>query len=213
MSSDRFTASKARPASFMRKEGPCYRCLFPEPPPPGLVPSCAEGGVLGVLPGTIGRSRPPKPSNCWWGSGQPWSGGCCSITPWICRLKPSSLKEPGLQGLRSAPGSDRIDRLRCFLRAVPGLQSRRRLGREKLGYFRHRPALRLKNGEQDPPDRRARTARAWPFHPCRGKRTSLWATGSRLPNWTAPRNWSCSAKPAAARRGRWNCLISAGFRR
>jgi sulfur-carrier protein adenylyltransferase/sulfurtransferase len=39
---------------FDAKEGPCYRCLFPEPPPPGLVPSCAEGGVLGILPGTIG---------------------------------------------------------------------------------------------------------------------------------------------------------------
>src|SRR6266516_5208893 len=40
---------------FYAKEGPCYRCLFPEPPPPGLVPSCAEGGVLGVLPGTFGK--------------------------------------------------------------------------------------------------------------------------------------------------------------
>ena len=39
---------------FFAKEGPCYRCLFPEPPPPGMVPSCAEGGVLGVLPGVIG---------------------------------------------------------------------------------------------------------------------------------------------------------------
>jgi sulfur-carrier protein adenylyltransferase/sulfurtransferase len=39
---------------FYAKEGPCYRCLFPEPPPPGLVPSCAEGGVLGILPATIG---------------------------------------------------------------------------------------------------------------------------------------------------------------
>ena len=39
---------------FYSKEGPCYRCLYPEPPPPGLVPSCAEGGVLGVLPGTVG---------------------------------------------------------------------------------------------------------------------------------------------------------------
>jgi adenylyltransferase/sulfurtransferase len=39
---------------FATKEGPCYRCLYPEPPPPGLVPSCAEGGVLGVLPGIIG---------------------------------------------------------------------------------------------------------------------------------------------------------------
>ena len=39
---------------FYAKEGPCYRCLFPEPPPPGSVPSCAEGGVLGVLPGIMG---------------------------------------------------------------------------------------------------------------------------------------------------------------
>src|SRR5262249_6104641 len=39
---------------FYAQEGPCYRCLYPEPPPPGLVPSCAEGGVLGVLPGVIG---------------------------------------------------------------------------------------------------------------------------------------------------------------
>jgi adenylyltransferase/sulfurtransferase len=39
---------------FWAEHGPCYRCLFPEPPPPGLVPSCAEGGVFGVLPGTIG---------------------------------------------------------------------------------------------------------------------------------------------------------------
>jgi len=39
---------------FNHAEGPCYRCLYPEPPPPGLVPSCAEGGVLGVLPGVIG---------------------------------------------------------------------------------------------------------------------------------------------------------------
>lgn len=39
---------------FGHPEGPCYRCMFPEPPPPGLVPSCAEGGVLGILPGTIG---------------------------------------------------------------------------------------------------------------------------------------------------------------
>ncbi len=39
---------------FHAEEGPCYRCLFPSPPPPGLVPSCAEGGVLGILPGTVG---------------------------------------------------------------------------------------------------------------------------------------------------------------
>ena len=43
------SGSKGRPV-FATKGGPCYRCLYPEPPPPGLVPSCAEGGVLGVLP-------------------------------------------------------------------------------------------------------------------------------------------------------------------
>ncbi|MBI4167249.1 MAG: molybdopterin-synthase adenylyltransferase MoeB [Acidobacteria bacterium] len=42
---------------FYAKEGPCYRCLYPEPPPPGLVPSCAEGGVLGVLPGIVGSMQ------------------------------------------------------------------------------------------------------------------------------------------------------------
>ena len=39
---------------FATEDGPCYRCLYPEPPPPGLVPSCAEGGVLGILPGLLG---------------------------------------------------------------------------------------------------------------------------------------------------------------
>jgi adenylyltransferase/sulfurtransferase len=39
---------------FATEDGPCYRCLYPEPPPPGLVPSCAEGGVLGILPGVVG---------------------------------------------------------------------------------------------------------------------------------------------------------------
>src|SRR6185369_2998659 len=39
---------------FWAEQGPCYRCLYPEPPPPGMVPSCAEGVVLGVLPGIIG---------------------------------------------------------------------------------------------------------------------------------------------------------------
>ena len=42
---------------FGTKGGPCYRCLFREPPPPGLVPNCAEGGVLGVLPGIIGSMQ------------------------------------------------------------------------------------------------------------------------------------------------------------
>ena len=49
---------------FGMPDGPCYRCLYPQPPPPGLVPSCAEGGVLGVLPGIIGSLQAMEPSNC-----------------------------------------------------------------------------------------------------------------------------------------------------
>ncbi len=59
---------------FYAKEGPCYRCLFPEPPPPGLVPSCAEGGVLGVLPGTIGTIQATEALKVLLGIGSPLMG-------------------------------------------------------------------------------------------------------------------------------------------
>jgi len=55
---------------FFAKEGPCYRCLYPEPPPPGLVPSCAEGGVLGVLPGVIGTIQATETLKLLLGSGE-----------------------------------------------------------------------------------------------------------------------------------------------
>ncbi len=59
---------------FWAKKGPCYRCLFPEPPPPGLVPSCAEGGVLGVLPGTIGTLQATEAIKLILGIGEPLIG-------------------------------------------------------------------------------------------------------------------------------------------
>lgn len=59
---------------FYAKEGPCYRCMFPEPPPPGLVPSCAEGGVLGVLPGTIGTLQATEAIKLIVGIGEPLIG-------------------------------------------------------------------------------------------------------------------------------------------
>lgn len=59
---------------FDAREGPCYRCLFPEPPPPGLVPSCAEGGVLGVLPGTIGVLQATEAIKLILGVGRPMIG-------------------------------------------------------------------------------------------------------------------------------------------
>ena len=59
---------------FAVKGGPCYRCLYPEPPPPGLVPSCAEGGVLGVLPGVIGIIQATEAIKLIIGAGQPLIG-------------------------------------------------------------------------------------------------------------------------------------------
>jgi len=59
---------------FSTKEGPCYRCLYPEPPPPGLVPSCAEGGVLGVLPGVIGVIQATEAIKLIAGIGEPLIG-------------------------------------------------------------------------------------------------------------------------------------------
>ncbi|MFI5104178.1 MAG: molybdopterin-synthase adenylyltransferase MoeB [Terriglobales bacterium] len=59
---------------FAAKDGPCYRCLYPEPPPPGLVPSCAEGGVLGILPGLVGLIQATEVIKLILGSGQPLIG-------------------------------------------------------------------------------------------------------------------------------------------
>ncbi len=59
---------------FGTKGGPCYRCLFPEPPPPGLVPSCAEGGVLGVLPGIVGTIQATEVLKQLLGIGEPLVG-------------------------------------------------------------------------------------------------------------------------------------------
>jgi adenylyltransferase/sulfurtransferase len=59
---------------FAMKEGPCYRCLYPEPPPPGLVPSCAEGGVLGVLPGVVGTIQATEAIKLIIGAGEPLIG-------------------------------------------------------------------------------------------------------------------------------------------
>ncbi len=59
---------------FWADRGPCYRCLFPEPPPPGLVPSCAEGGVFGVLPGTIGTLQATEALKVLLGIGRPLIG-------------------------------------------------------------------------------------------------------------------------------------------
>lgn len=72
--------------------GPCYRCLYPEPPPPGLVPSCAEGGVLGVLPGVIGTIQATEAIKLLTGIGEPLIGRLLLYDALVMRFRQLKLR-------------------------------------------------------------------------------------------------------------------------
>jgi adenylyltransferase/sulfurtransferase len=78
---------------FATKEGPCYRCLYPEPPPPGLVPSCAEGGVLGILPGLVGLIQATEAIKLILGSGEPLIGRLLLVDALGMRFRELKLKK------------------------------------------------------------------------------------------------------------------------
>ena len=73
-------------------DGPCYRCMFPEPPPPGMVPSCAEGGVLGVLPGIIGMMQAIEAIKLIVGIGEPLIGRLVSFDALKMRFKEFKIR-------------------------------------------------------------------------------------------------------------------------
>ncbi len=76
--------------------GPCYRCLFPEPPAPGLVPSCAEGGVLGVLPGLVGTLQATEAIKWLLGAGESLVGRLLHFDALRCRFREFRLKRDAL---------------------------------------------------------------------------------------------------------------------
>ena len=78
---------------FATKEGPCYRCLYPEPPPPGLVPSCAEGGVLGILPGLVGLIQATEAIKLILGSGEPLIGRLLLVDALGMRFRELKLRK------------------------------------------------------------------------------------------------------------------------
>jgi molybdopterin/thiamine biosynthesis adenylyltransferase/rhodanese-related sulfurtransferase len=78
---------------FWAEKGPCYRCLFPEPPPPGLVPSCADAGVFGVLPGTIGTLQATEALKLILGIGEPLIGRLLLYDALAMRLEELHLKK------------------------------------------------------------------------------------------------------------------------
>ena len=75
---------------FDARRGPCYRCLYPEPPPPGLVPSCAEGGVLGILPGVVGTMQASEVVKLVIGEGNPLIGRLLFLD--VLEMEPRILK-------------------------------------------------------------------------------------------------------------------------
>ena len=78
---------------FATKDGPCYRCLYPEPPPPGLVPSCAEGGVLGILPGLVGVIQATETIKLILGIGEPLIGRLLLVDALNMRFRQLNLRK------------------------------------------------------------------------------------------------------------------------
>jgi adenylyltransferase/sulfurtransferase len=78
---------------FATEDGPCYRCLYPEPPPPGLVPSCAEGGVLGILPGLVGVIQATETIKLILGKGTPLIGRLLLVDALNMRFRELKLRK------------------------------------------------------------------------------------------------------------------------
>lgn len=78
---------------FATKDGPCYRCLYPEPPPPGLVPSCAEGGVLGILPGLVGVIQATETIKLILGKGETLAGRLLLVDALNMRFRELKLRK------------------------------------------------------------------------------------------------------------------------
>jgi adenylyltransferase/sulfurtransferase len=105
---------------FALSDGPCYRCLFPEPPPPGLVPSCAEGGVLGVLPGLVGTIQATEAIKLIVGAGEPLKGRLLLIDTLGMQFRTVNVrKDPGCPacGTREIQALIDYDQF-CGVRAV-----------------------------------------------------------------------------------------------
>jgi sulfur-carrier protein adenylyltransferase/sulfurtransferase len=89
---------------FATPDGPCYRCLFAEPPPPGLVPSCAEGGVLGVLPGIVGTIQATETIKLLLGIGESLAGRLLIFDAMRMRFRELALrKDPGCPACGDSP--------------------------------------------------------------------------------------------------------------
>ncbi len=122
---------------FATEEGPCYRCLYPEPPPPGLVPSCAEGGVLGILPGLVGVIQATEVIKLILGAGDPLIGRLLLVDSLGMRFRELKLrKNPDCPVCGTHPTVTALIDYEQFCGIQPAAGSRRRQDQ------RHRAARR-----------------------------------------------------------------------
>jgi adenylyltransferase/sulfurtransferase len=106
---------------FDATRGPCYRCLYPEPPPPGLVPSCAEGGVLGVLPGIIGSIQALEAIKLVLGIGEPLVGRLVLVDSLRFRIRELALrKDPECPACGASPTLTELIDYEAFCGIPPG---------------------------------------------------------------------------------------------
>ena len=155
---------------FDARSGPCYRCLFPEPPPPGLVPSCAEGGVLGVLPGTIGTLQATEALKLILGIGEPLIGRLLLYNALDMSFEFVKLrKNPKCKVCGPSPRVTELIDYEAFC-GVPGHDHEEGSAGARLGYRRRRAGRAPAAGPSPAPAGRARAARAGDLAICRGRR-------------------------------------------
>jgi len=109
---------------FAARQGPCYRCLYPVPPPPGMVPSCAEGGVLGVLPGLIGVIQATEVIKLILGKGQPLIGRLLLVDAFAMSFRELKLrKDPACPVCGENPTVTRLIDYHQFCGLAPEIAS------------------------------------------------------------------------------------------
>lgn len=120
---------------FAARDGPCYRCLYPEPPPPGLVPSCAEGGVLGVLPGLVGVIQATETIKLILGKGTTLAGRLLLVDALNMRFREVRLRRnPDCQICGAHPTLTQLIDYQQFCGIAPSIQ-------EEIGIMNGVPQL------------------------------------------------------------------------
>ena len=124
-------------------DGPCYRCQYPEPPPPELAPCCAEGGVLGVLPGVIGTLQATEAVKLLLGIGEPLVGPPAPLRRALDGVRRAQdAPRPGVPRVQQGSQRDRVHRLRAVLRHALAGRGSTRGGHRLVSTVRMPPILR-----------------------------------------------------------------------